>query len=128
MNTPFRAFRVHRNAFGSVQIDPVDVFAVERITQTATVALGAGWRPRECPFAELASTPAKATALALALLASVTNPPRPTPARNPAEGEQRAHAGALARVKLPGSPSLHPAAAPAEKSAPSMAGAGAAAA
>jgi len=90
VNTPFRAFRVHRNAFGSVQIDPVDVFDVERLTQTATVALGAGWRPREIPFAELASTPAKASALALAL--------------------------------------LHPAAAPAEKSAPSLAGAGAAAA
>ena len=26
--TPFRAFRVHVNPFGSVQIDPVDVFAV----------------------------------------------------------------------------------------------------
>lgn len=89
MTTPFRAFRVHLNAFGSVQIDPVDVFAVEHITQTASVALGAGWRPREVPFAELASTPARACALASAL--------------------------------------LNPAAAPAEKSAPSMAGAGAAA-
>jgi hypothetical protein len=62
------AFRVHKNAFGSIQIDPVDVLAIEHLTQSATVALGAGWRPREVPFAELASTPARAVALALAIL------------------------------------------------------------
>ena len=90
MTTPFRAFRVHLNSFGSVQIDPVDVLKIEHLTQTAVACLGAGWRPREFPFSELASTPDKAAALALALL---------NPAAAPAEKSaplQMAGAGAVA--------------------------------
>ena len=92
MNSPIHAYRVWLNSFASVQVDPVEIVALDRAAQVAEVRLVAGWRPRAVPFAELASTPERVAEKVRALLS-------PLPTAAPAEKSapfKMAGAGAVA--------------------------------